>query len=146
MQILKVYGPYSRKQDKRKVVVLRLADGHLTTKSYARFLYEQEHGLIDKNLDLTVDHIDENEQNDVLNNFQLLTRAENIRKSAKKAKMFIGICPICNKEFTKQMRDVTGNQKRQNKAGPFCSRHCAGIYAKKVQMMPKNYVMIPFKI
>lgn len=41
MQIVKVYGPYERKQDQRKIVVLKLIDGSLTTKSYARYLYEK---------------------------------------------------------------------------------------------------------
>lgn len=130
MQIVKVYGPYSRKEDNRKVVVLRLSDGKLTTKSYARFLYEQEHGLIgDK--DLTVDHIDENEENDILDNFQLLTRKENIKKSAKKSEIYFGFCPMCSNGFSKFMRNVRSNQEKKNKAGPFCSRSCAGKYNSK---------------
>ena len=131
MQIVKVYGPYTRKQDNRKVVVLRLIDGSLTTKSYARFLYEQEHGIIgDKNL--TVDHKDEDVTNDVLSNFDLLTRAENIQKSSMTA-IYSGVCPICSTPFTKLMRDVKGNWKK-GKAGPFCSRQCAGIRNKEVQL------------
>ena len=127
MQIVKVYGPYSRKQDKRKVVVLRLADGKLTTKSYARFLYEQENGLI-SSPDITVDHIDEDETNDVISNFQLLTRVDNIKKSTKKPEIFKGVCPMCNEPFEKFMRNVKGNQVKQGKAGPFCSRSCAGRF------------------
>lgn len=132
MQIVKVYGPYSRKEDKRKVVVLRLADGKLTTKSYARFLYEQEYGIISK--DLEVDHVNDKEWDDNLSNFQLLTKAENIRKSAKGRSIFIGICPECKTEFTKPMNYVKGNQGKQKKAGPFCSKHCAGLYGKNIQM------------
>lgn len=132
MKIIKVYGPYSRKQDKRKVVVLRLADGKLTTKSYARFLYEQENGIIENNL--TVDHIDENETNDDITNLQLLTRVDNIKKSAKQSELYKGVCSICGNYFEKFMRDVRGNQTKQNKAGPFCSRKCAGLYGKRIQI------------
>jgi endogenous inhibitor of DNA gyrase (YacG/DUF329 family) len=132
MQILKVYGPYTRKQDDRKIVVLRLADGNLTTKSYARFLYEQKNGEIG-DINLTVDHIDEDVTNDILENFDLLTRADNIRKSAKQAEMYSGVCPICNTEFQKPMRAVRGNWKK-GKAGPFCSRQCAGFRNKEIQL------------
>lgn len=132
MNIVKVYGPYTRKQDNRKVVVLRLIDGTLTTKSYARFLYEQEHGEIG-DTDLTVDHVDEDVTNDVLGNFELLTRDDNIRKS-KRVTMFKGVCPTCDAPFEKAMSQVRGNNLKQAKAGPFCSRHCAGRYGKAVQM------------
>lgn len=123
MQIVKVYGPYSRKEDARKVVVLRLSDGSLTTKSYARFLYEQANGEIG-DIDLTVDHKDEDVTNDVIENFQLLTRADNITKSSG-IKMGIYICPQCDKEFTKSVSQVNANIKK-GRAGPFCSRYCAG--------------------
>ena len=131
MDILKVYGPYERKQDKRKIVVLRLIDGSLTTKSYARYLYEQEHGEIG-DTNLTVDHNDEDVTNDVLENFDLLPRAINIQKSALSA-IYYGVCPVCNSEFEKLMRYVKGNLKK-GKAGPFCSRQCAGIRNKEIQL------------
>lgn len=131
MEIVKVYGPYVRKEDNRKVVVLRLADGKLTTKSYARYLYEKEHGEIG-DINLTVDHKDEDVTNDVMPNFDLLTRAENIQKSAMTA-MWSGNCPVCNTAFTKPLRFVKGNWKK-GKAGPFCSRQCAGIRNKEIQL------------
>jgi hypothetical protein len=122
MKIIKVYGPYSRKEDDRKVVVLRLADGSLTTKSYARFLYEQKHGEIE-NKNLTVDHIDEDVTNDVLENFDLLTRAENIKKSAR-VLMYVGICPNCNKEFSRAMSQAKRTLDKGLK--PRCSKQCSG--------------------
>lgn len=139
MKIVKVYGPYERKQDQRKIVVLRLEDGKLTTKSYARFLYEQEHGEIG-NIDLTVDHIDEDVTNDDLSNFDLLPRAINIRKSAMTA-VWSGNCPVCNTLFEKPLRFVKGNWKK-GKAGPFCSRQCAGIRNKEVQLDKQSEILI----
>lgn len=129
MKIAKVYGPYIRKQDNRQIVILRLRDGSLTTKSYARYLYEQEHGEIG-NINLTVDHKDEDVTNDVLSNFDLLTRHDNIRKSAR-AEMFKGFCPVCAQGFQKRMSFVRGNLNK-GRAGPFCSRECAGFRNSKL--------------
>jgi hypothetical protein len=122
MQIVKVYGPYERKQDQRKIVVLRLIDGSLTTKTYARYLYEQKNGEIG-NVDLTVDHIDEDVTNDQLNNFDLLPRAINIAKSAMTV-FYEGTCPSCNIKFKRAMSQV----KRTLSKGlvPCCSKNCSG--------------------
>ena len=49
------------------------------------------------------------------------------------AKKFI--CPTCKKEFElegRKLKDATQNQKR-GKAGPFCSKRCAGLYGKMIQ-------------
>lgn len=132
LDIVKVYGPYSRKEDKRKIVVLRLANGKLTTKSYARFLYEQKNGEISS--DLVVDHIDEDQTRDEFDNFQLLTFAENIKKSLSgTTEISRHTCPMCTIEFNAFARQVRGNQGKQNKAGPFCSRQCAGRYGASKQ-------------
>jgi hypothetical protein len=123
MQIIKVYGPYERKEDNRKIVVLHLIDGTLTTKTYARYLYEKEHGEIG-NIDLTVDHVDEDVTNDVLSNFELLTRADNISKSARPLQMYEGICPQCNKEFNRALGQVKRTLAKGLK--PCCSKNCSG--------------------
>lgn len=122
MQIVKVYGPYERKQDQRKIVVLKLIDGSLTTKSYARYLYEKEHGEIG-DIDLTVDHKDEDVTNDTLDNFDLLPRAINIAKSAR-ANIYEDACPSCGEKFKRAMSQV----KRTLAKGlePCCSKNCSG--------------------
>jgi endogenous inhibitor of DNA gyrase (YacG/DUF329 family) len=46
------------------------------------------------------------------------------------------VCPICQKEFIlegRKLKDAKQNQKR-GKAGPFCSKKCAGVYGKMKQM------------
>ena len=75
---MKIYGPYTRK-DGRKHIVLR-KDGKLQTISYPRFLLEEKLGrkLLPEE---TVDHIDEDISNDDPSNLQILSRAENSRKS-----------------------------------------------------------------
>ncbi len=45
-------------------------------------------------------------------------------------------CPMCKKEFElegRKLKDATQNQKR-GKAGPFCSKRCAGLYGKMIQV------------
>lgn len=143
-KILKVYGPYTSKQDGRKRVFIRFNDLSGTTKSYARFLYEQRNGLIDKNL--TIDHIDEDRTNDKIPNLQPLTRRENIQKAWREGKhkpkdWFEGICSECGVSFIKANANIKHNLK-QGKAGPFCSRNCAGIYGKRLQMSPKKFIMV----
>lgn len=130
-KILKVYGPYTSKKDVRKRVVFYFDDKSTSTTSYARFIYEQENGKFDTAL--TVDHIDEDFANDIIENLQPLTRIENIQKAwqtdkNKPKEWFEGVCQICDIKFIKPMRDVKHNQLKQKKSGPFCSRKCAGTY------------------
>jgi hypothetical protein len=78
-----------------------------------------------------VDHKDEDKTNDVLSNLQVLSAAENTRKMIANTRpkgWVTFICPVCKKEATKSARDVRGNRKK-GKAGPFCSRSCAGKFS-----------------
>lgn len=140
--LLKVFGPYICK-DGRKRVVFYFNDKSTSSMSYARYLYQIEKGEIDK--ELTVDHIDENRENDVIENLQPLTRLENIQKAILNGKMketewFEGTCVECNKVFIKPMRQIRNNQFKQKKVGPFCSRSCAGKHNQRLQMQYKERV------
>ena len=131
---MKIYGPYTRKDGRKHIV--KYKNGKRTTQSYPRYLMEQHLGrpLLDTE---EVDHTDEDYTNDDINNLQLLTKIENIRKNIihtdKKPEIFEGICPICFTPFTKEMRHVKDNQIKRGKAGPFCSRSCAGKYSTSKQ-------------
>lgn len=80
-----IYGPYTRK-DGRKHIILKLKGtgkggfGNLTTYSYPKFLLEMKLGQ-KLNRNETCDHKDDNFTNDDINNLQVLTRADNIRKA-----------------------------------------------------------------
>ena len=76
-----------------------------------------------------MDHIDDDKLNDCIENYQILTRIENAQKANSKnpAKIYKGNCPVCGATITKFLRVVTQNRK-QGKAGPFCSKQCAGKY------------------
>jgi|ERR1044071_2543272 len=124
---MKVYGPYLRKDGRKHVI---LYDGKTKkTVSYPKWLMQNLLGReLDSNLE-TVDHKDEDFTNDSYDNLQLLTRRENIQKSHKPAETITFICPICKTTVTKFARVIRDNL-RQGKAGPFCSRSCAGKYRK----------------
>ncbi len=97
---------------------------HRTTVSYARYLMSVKLGrLLDPNTE-TVDHINENKTDDRIENLQLLPRLENTRRSAKGRTMTTLICPVCEKEFIREIR-----QTHFCKGGrqTTCSRKCGGI-------------------
>ena len=138
----RVTGPYLRK-DGRKHICLNdtsksKGDPSKTrTLSYPKALVEvRENRLLIENE--TVDHIDEDFTNDNLNNLQILNRLDNIEKTInnnpqRARKWFEGICSICKNEFRKELNYVLNNRK-QGKAGPFCSKICAGKYEKQMQI------------
>lgn len=127
---MKTYGPYFRDDDKRGVVIHIDEHGKRTTQSYPRFLFEKSIGrrLLDNE---TVDHIDGDVTNNVLENFQLLSREDNARKSIKPAELLRFICPECGAEFLKEARTYRSNNVRRRSKGPYCSRHCSGTANKK---------------
>jgi hypothetical protein len=139
----KVTGPYLRKDGRKHVTFnnsyLSKGDPNKTrTLSWPKALIEVREGrlLLDNE---TADHIDEDFTNDNINNLQILTRIDNSLKSflahpERYREFGKFICLECDIEFIKNMRDVRGNQVKQNKAGPFCSRRCAGLRNQKVQM------------
>ena len=81
-EILKVYGPYVRTYRgcrPRRTVIIRFTDRTQTSTAYARWLMCQ-HLQRKLNDSEQVDHIDDDCFNDELDNLQLLTRSENIKK------------------------------------------------------------------
>jgi hypothetical protein len=122
--MLKVYGPYVRKDGRKHVVIYDFKKGIRRTVSYPKYLMEKFLGRKLKG-DETVDHINNDFTDDRIENLQILSRADNIRKSTPKRKIFVFICPVCGKESSKYLSNVNNN-KRQHKSGPFCSRSCAG--------------------
>lgn len=125
---MQVYGPYPRK-DGRKHVVIVHADGRHQTISYPKWLMEQH---LRRKLEPweTVDHINDDFTDDRLSNLQVLSRGDNVRKSAPKKELYHFKCPQCGCKAVKEMRHVLANWKRGSK-GPYCSRQCAGIARNK---------------
>lgn len=126
------YGPYKRK-DGRKHFVVFYSDGKRGSLSYPRYLMERHLGrkLLPSE---TVDHINNDETDDRIENLQILSLADNIRKrhALSPRKMYKFICPMCGKEAEKPENHVKNNLNR-GKKGPFCGRSCAGLYGSEIQ-------------
>ena len=74
----------------------------------------------------TIDHINNNASDNRIENLQILSLSENIKKQKQlnPAKIYKFICPCCKNESEKLLRNVKGN-KQKGKSGPYCSRKCA---------------------
>lgn len=129
----KVFGPYVDKNNEyRTHVVLTLGRKKRRTISLPKAMVEIKLGRhLDD--DEWVDHIDDDPTNNVYENFQILTPAENVAKAQDAGRMPTVEtakfdCPHCGTTFTKYMRDVRRNQIKRKNAGPFCSKRCAGKF------------------
>ena len=120
---MKMYGPYTR-SDGRSHVIFIDSQGKRRTQSYPRYLMEQHLGreLLPNE---HVDHINDDCSDNRIENLQLLSQAENNKKSSFK-KMYYCECPACGKGFEAIASRVEYNQGKQGKAGPYCSKSCAG--------------------
>lgn len=125
----KIYGPYLRKDNRKHICIIH-PDGRRQTKSYPRYLMEKHIGreLLESE---TIDHIDDDFTNDDIDNLQILTLVENVKKELKKdrykPKYATFKCPVCGVIATKRESSVRHNL-TQCKSGPFCSRSCAGTF------------------
>lgn len=130
---MKVYGPYKRRSDGRQIVVVKDDDGYSRTISYPKWLLELQLGRkLDPNLE-TVDHLDSNFDNNDLSNLRIVPRSEHSADDTRRVKPVKFKCAWCKKEFERSPRLVR-DKARKNKAGPFCSRNCAGKYSRKLQL------------
>lgn len=128
--MIKLYGPYTDSNTGRQVVILfDLEKRTRRTQSYPRYLMEQHLGreLLPSE---HVDHINEDSGDNRIENLQILTQAANNQKHVdlcgKTAKRYYFDCPMCGVATSTPYRYYRHNQLSQGKAGPYCSRACAG--------------------
>lgn len=107
-------------KEPRRVATLRKPNGEMVSMSYAKYLYTS-HYECDVDEGLQVDHINNGKMDDRIENFQLLTQSENIRKSHKEKVLVELKCPICGKSFLFEKRNLSTHP------NPCCSRKCGGI-------------------
>lgn len=134
-----VLGPYSR-EDGRKQIVLNNTElpsgspGKLKTISYPKALVES---TINRRLtkDETIDHNDRDKTNDNLNNLVIRNRNEHSRLDAIHVSVEPVNCVECGKSFepSKAQRNSQAFNRESEPAGPFCSKHCSGLYGARVQ-------------
>lgn len=129
---MKVHGPYKRK-DNRQIVIIVENNGKRRTVSYPKWLMELQLGRkLDPDLE-TVDHLDSNFDNNDLSNLRIVPRNEHSADDTRRVKPVKFKCAWCDKEFERSPRLVR-DKARKNKAGPFCSRTCAGKYSRMLQL------------
>lgn len=109
--------------------------------SYAKYLWISEHKQ-EVPLGYEIDHINGDGKDDRIENLQLLTKAENIKKGWKEKKR-LGlevvdlVCPICGKTFTKRMVLV----RRISSQPVCCSRSCSGKLSwRHIDFDRKSYI------
>lgn len=123
----KVYGPYQSREDKRFRVVVVFTNKIKVTVSYPKYLMELHLGRYLR-ANETVDHKDNDVTNNVIDNFQILTRISHIQLDALRLKPMVINCQICKEDF--ELSGVRLSDAIQNKIkgtrGPFCSKSCAG--------------------
>jgi hypothetical protein len=129
---MKIFGPYKRK-DGRKIVIVVENNGKRRTVSYPKWLVELQLGRrLDPNLE-TVDHIDSDVENNDINNLRIVPRDQHSADDTRRVKPIKFECAWCDKEFTRSPRLIRDKAKK-GKAGPFCSRTCAGKYSRQLQL------------
>lgn len=123
-----IYGPYLGQAEQRRIVTL-VSPEHRTTMSYARYLMcKHEDRWLDK--EEVVDHIDNNQLNDVIENLQILTHTQNVQKSAKPVQYLELVCGFCEKEFVRERRHVVHTKR---KLPICCSRSCSAKLQKSLE-------------
>ncbi len=128
----KVHGPY-RRQDGRQIVIVIENNGKRRTVSYPKWIMELQIGRkLDPNLE-TVDHIDSNFENNDISNLRIMPRDQHSADDTRRVKPVKFTCAWCDKEFERSPRLIR-DKARKNKAGPFCSRACAGKYSRQLQL------------
>lgn len=133
-----VYGPYTRKDGRQHVIVLSKENGievSRRTVSYPKHLVEQQ---LQRKLmtDETIDHFDRDHQNHSDENLIIRKRAMHTALDTKRVYFKQVKCPMCKIEFTPSHAQMAA--RKVAKAGPFCTRSCAGKYGQSVQMTGKT--------
>lgn len=122
-----VYGPYLHTDSNRNIVIIKFPDGTRKTTSSARYNME-----IHLNRELLktelVDHINFDSLDDRIDNLRIVTAFVNNshRHEDHKEKLYFFTCPVCKKDTSIPYRQYKENQLMQGKAGPYCSKQCAG--------------------
>ena len=129
-----VYGPYKRKDGRMHVIAI-FPDGTRKTTSYPKYLMEIYLGRY-LGEDEEIDHIDRDFTNNSIKNLQVVSRSEHAKLDAIRTVPQAFQCPLCNKEFELSGRRLydAKRHREQGKAGPFCSKSCAGSYNKSMNL------------
>lgn len=109
-------------KEPRRVATLHRPDGTITSMSYAKYLYTSYY-KVDVPKEDHVDHINGDKMDDRIENLQVISGYYNRVKDHKHREMVLLKCPVCNKEFLFDKRNLS------TRPNPCCSRRCGGIKA-----------------
>jgi hypothetical protein len=88
-------------------------------KKLGRYLLEEE----------VVHHIDENKHNNLIENLQVMSRADHTSLHFKTGRTFLTlVCPNCGQSFKRELRQLHKTNT------PKCGRKCNGQYSRKIQL------------
>lgn len=139
---MKVTRPYFDKGNGRwRVHIYDEVTGKWTTKWYARYLMEQHLGRTLESWE-EVDHINEDKTDDRVENLQVITHPENMRKYNRLrnlTKWYEFTCPECGKEARKEYRLYKRDQLIRGNDGPYCSRSCKAKAISRKRASKKWY-------
>lgn len=113
----------------RKYVYLVSKTDKRTLMSYARYLMSVKlNAFLDWRLH--VDHINDDKTDDRIENLQILTHAENVKKEAERYRreemVFVDLkCDECEKEFQVPNRVYQARKKQNTGNRFFCSKECS---------------------
>lgn len=111
--------------------------------SYAKYLWISANEREVPN-GLEVDHINNNPKDDRIENLQLLSKSDNIKKEfedmGRLGKLVVDlVCPICGTKFTKRLAQVTKSAKKQQCS---CSARCSAmLQAKHIPFDKEEYFL-----
>lgn len=132
LSYLKVYGPYRNDRGRDFVIVID-KKGRKKTITYPKYLMEMHLGRkLDPEKE-TVDHWDTDKYNNNIENLRLVPRAEHSADDTRRVLPAKLNCSWCDKEFERNPR-VVRDKHRRGVGGAFCSRSCAGKYARAIQL------------
>ncbi len=128
---VRVSGPYFRRDGRQHVILM--SKTLKRTVSYPKLIVECRLGRR-LAVDETIDHIDCDVLNNSEANLRILPRAVHSSVDARKlpVKELSCVCVLCEHTFVASVRRLR-DAALKRKAGPFCSRRCAGIYGASVQ-------------
>lgn len=128
-----VYGPYENHLGRKHVIVVTRDGGKIVkrkTISYPKYLHEKVTGQrLAPNQ--TIDHRDRDFRNDNVENFSVLDKSTHSKLDAVRVIYEDAVCPLCKITFAPTKDQAT--RRSVQKAGPFCSKRCAGLYGSIVQ-------------
>lgn len=107
--------------------------------SYPKYLMEQHLGRCLSD-DEQVHHKDGNPLNNDIDNLEVISFEEHLKKHAEENRKYCDktmVCPWCGNSFlwtAKQQQESYKNRNRNTNTSPFCSRSCAAKFGREVQL------------